>query len=92
MYVDGELVGGVWLEEHDQYFQLREVQLQPGFRNRGIGTEVISRCISMGREARKPIRLRVLRTSPAVKLYARLGFELYGEKKSSKQFLMELRP
>ena len=89
LYFAGELVGGVWMEEHESYFQLREIMLEPAYRNRGIGTQVIERCIATAALAAKPLRLRVIYDNPAISLYKRLGFREYGRRESSKQILME---
>jgi GNAT superfamily N-acetyltransferase len=80
--------GGVWIEEKAAHLQLREIQLLPDFRGFGIGTELIRHCIDTAKTEKKPLRLRVLKTNPAVRLYERLGFRVEGFREASQHLLM----
>jgi ribosomal protein S18 acetylase RimI-like enzyme len=85
--LNGELVGGFWLQVFESYYQLREIQIHPDHQNCGIGTNVIEALIEQSTSSGMLLRLRVLRLNPATNLYKRLGFEIVGE--TDAQFLME---
>ena len=87
--VDGRLAGGVWVDDEGSHHQLREIQLVPEFRNRGIGSQVIEQCVKDARCVGKPLRLRVLETNPALRLYERLGFRVCDSSPEARQVLME---
>ena len=86
VFVSGVLVGGFWLQEFNSHFQLREIQIHPDHQNQGIGSSILldltERSVTDGKE----LRLRVLKSSFAVKLYEKLGFKIVGE--SDVQFHM----
>lgn len=81
IYLQDELIGGIWIQEFEDYFQLREIQIHPLFQNQGIGTTLLQQLIKRSIETKKEVRLRVLRQNPAIKLYLRLGFVIVDENK-----------
>lgn len=89
LYVDDELVGGVWTDVTPDIIQLREIQIHPVHQGRGIGTTVVRAEIEAARQAGKPLRLRVLFENRAVRLYKRLGLEVIG--KNEHHFIMECK-
>lgn len=76
VFVNDELVGGVWLDEEDYVIQLRELQIDPNYQSKGIGSEVLFRQMEFAQKEGKPMRLRVLTMSNAVALYQRAGFRI----------------
>ena len=72
--IDGQDVGYLDVENHDDHVFLAGIYLDRRYRRRGIGTELIREMLSICRSLRKPLRLRVLCPNPAQHLYARLGF------------------
>lgn len=52
--------------------------LRPEHRGRGIGSEVLDRVLFRARLRNVPVRLQAILGSPAVRLYARAGFEPEG--------------
>jgi len=87
--VDGQLIGGLWVEEFEEYHQLREIQLWPDFRNLGFGTRLVKEEIRKARLAGRKLRLRVLIQNPAVALYKRLGFVITGTTTEQYQMVHE---
>lgn len=85
--VEGITVGGFWVDEHETFHQLREIQIHPDHQGKGLGTQIIETVIEQANAAKKPVRLRVLMKSDAVRLYERLGFLRIG--KNEHQYLME---
>ena len=57
-----------------QEVRLVDIALLPEHRNAGIGTALIQSLIDEASRAGKALRLQVLRASPGVRLYERLGF------------------
>ncbi len=84
--VDGKVVGGVWLEELADVFQLREIQIHPDYQGHGIGTKVVQDAIDMAQTSEKGLMLRVLFENRAVNLYKKLGFVEVD--KNSTQYVM----
>lgn len=79
VYVNGELIGGFWVQEFDDYYQLRELQIHPDYQNRGYGTELLTSLTDKANSTGKELRLRVLLGNPSVNLYKRLGFKVVGQ-------------
>jgi len=85
--VDGTPAGAVWTTDERTFLQLREIFLVPTWQGKGIGTRVVRQELGKARSAGKPLRLRVLKESRALALYARLGFGICGETET--QYWME---
>jgi len=84
---DGEeIIGGIWVEEFETHWQLRELQIHPDFQNKGLGTQVLVAELNRAASAEREMRLRVLFQNPAYGLYLRLGFIVAG--KNTSQYLM----
>jgi ribosomal protein S18 acetylase RimI-like enzyme len=58
---------------------LVDISLLPEHRGRGIGGGLIRDLLEQCRKANVLLRLQVLRTNPAARLYQRLGFHKVGE-------------
>lgn len=58
---------------------LVDISLLPECRGQGIGGGLIGDLMEECKKANVPLRLQVLRTNPAVRLYQRLGFHKVGE-------------
>lgn len=89
VFADDELVGGIWIDEHPDLIQLREIQIHPHYQGRGIGTRLVQAEIDSAKAKGKPLRLRVLFQNEAIRLYERLGFVIIDE--NEHQFIMECK-
>ena len=71
---------GLWKlwRRHDAWWIL-QVQLMPEHQNRGIGAALIRSLQAEARAAAMPLKLKVLKTNPALRLYERLGFVVVGD-------------
>jgi GNAT superfamily N-acetyltransferase len=67
-------VGTLIVNHAAEELRLVDVALLPEHRGAGLGTAVIRRLQAEARASDRPLRLQVLKTSPAARLYARLGF------------------
>jgi ribosomal protein S18 acetylase RimI-like enzyme len=67
-------VGAIAVERHDTHIQIEDLYILEEFQNQGIGTSIILDIIAEAHQSDKPVRLRVLSSSPAKLLYERLGF------------------
>lgn len=77
--VGDRAVGLLHIERARHEIFLANLQIQPGFQRRGLGTAVIRRLLDEGRQAHLPVRLQVLKTNPSARaLYERLGFAPLG--------------
>lgn len=72
--VDGGPIGCQWVRVQPAALQLVRLQITPTWQGQGIGTDLVEQLQERARAARLPLRLQVFRTSPARRLYARLGF------------------
>jgi len=77
--VNGHDAGMVCCEVGPDYVFLRNVALLPTYQGQGIGTEVIRVVMAEAAGRGVPLRLQVLKTNRAQRLYARLGFHMYAE-------------
>jgi ribosomal protein S18 acetylase RimI-like enzyme len=75
---NGLPVGRLMVDRGDEAILLRDIALLPEYRNAGIGSRLIRELMQDAASAGKPVRLHVLATSPAVRLYERLGFRTSG--------------
>jgi len=72
--LNGRPVGRMLVDRSDERILLRDIALLTEFRNRRFGSRLIRDLIQEATAARKPIELHVLASSPAARLYERLGF------------------
>ena len=76
----GELpIGRLLVNESDREISLVDIALMPEYRNLGIGARMIQQLLTRATNARKPVRLHVLKSNPALTLYERLGFSRTGD-------------
>jgi ribosomal protein S18 acetylase RimI-like enzyme len=68
----GVAIGYLVVSPHDDHWYLDEISLVASARNRGIGSQLVRDVMA----AHVPLRLSVLDTNPARRLYARLGFRV----------------
>ncbi len=69
-----QLLGMVCWQINDDHIFLDEIQIEPEFQRRGIGTKVISDLASEAHDLRIPLKLKVLKQNNALPLYLGLGF------------------
>lgn len=72
--VDGAFAGCVTLKRRGDHFEIEHFYLEPVRQSRGLGAEVIGRLLAEADSAGLPIRLGVLKQSPAIRFYERHGF------------------
>jgi ribosomal protein S18 acetylase RimI-like enzyme len=72
-------VGRMMVDRTEAVILLRDIALLTEFRNAGIGSHLIQNLMKEATSSGKPIQLHVVATSPAVRLYERLGFCRSGE-------------
>ncbi len=72
----GRPIGRLVVDRRGDEIHLVDIALLPAARGRGIGGALIRRLCEQGG---RPVRLRVERTNPALRLYRRLGFVEVGD-------------
>jgi GNAT superfamily N-acetyltransferase len=72
--VDGARAGRRIVDRTPERIHLVDIALLPAFRGRGIGTVLIQLLLDEADDAGIPVSLYADRTSPARRLYERLGF------------------
>lgn len=68
-------VGRTLIKRSEEAFYLVDISLLPEARNKGIGSHLLSELLREAAAAGKPVKLHVVISNPARRLYARLGFK-----------------
>lgn len=71
---DNKPFGRLIISRENNVTRLVDISLLPGCRNSGIGTVLLESILTEASENNCPVELHVLKASPAVRLYLRLGF------------------
>jgi phosphoglycolate phosphatase len=87
--IKGQDVGALAVERHSTHIELTQMYLLPLQQNKGVGTLFIRELAREARESGKPLRLRVLASNPARRLYEREGFQVTSI--TPERVFMELR-
>lgn len=82
--VEGKIVGAVWTRIMDDYGHIDSetpslaISLYEEYRSRGIGTALLSRMVDLlKRNGKRRVSLSVQKENYALRMYERLGFEVY---------------
>jgi ribosomal protein S18 acetylase RimI-like enzyme len=84
-----DAIGVLATENYPDHIFLAEIQIDPSYQNRGIGSQIMNELCAEAQHRNIPIRLRVLRLNRARRLYERLGFVQISE--NATHFYMEWR-
>ena len=76
---DGQPIGRLFVDESDVEFTLVDVALLAAHRNYGLGTYLFQQLLRRAAGKGKRVRLHVLKSNPARRLYERLGFSSVAE-------------
>jgi ribosomal protein S18 acetylase RimI-like enzyme len=87
---DGAPVGRLVVDRSERLIQLLDIALLPAERGRGLGSALLCELREEAEKKGSLILLHVLRTSPALRLYTRLGFHMLREE--GLHVAMEWRP
>ncbi len=71
---DGEPVGRLYLARSEHELRIMDITLLPEHQGQGIGTALLGELLAEAARTRRTVRAHVERSSPAVRLYRRLGF------------------
>lgn len=77
--LNGQPIGRMMVDRSEAAILLRDIAVLTEYRNAGIGSRLIQGLMNEASAAQRPIQLHVLASSPAVRLYERLGFSRIGE-------------
>jgi ribosomal protein S18 acetylase RimI-like enzyme len=73
---DGEPAGRLLVARTDEGLRLVDISLLPERRGAGVGAALIKELQDEAGREGVPLRLQVLKTNPALRLYERLGFKV----------------
>jgi ribosomal protein S18 acetylase RimI-like enzyme len=76
-------IGMLKVDRGTDSWQLVQVQLLPEYQRLGIGTRIVAGLLAEARGKRTAVTLKVLKASPATRLYERLGFHVTAETERS---------
>lgn len=74
--LDEASVGRIIIIQSGSEIRLADLLILAQYRNRGIGSALIGQLQTESIISKRPLRLRVAKHSPSVRLYRRLGFYL----------------
>jgi ribosomal protein S18 acetylase RimI-like enzyme len=77
--IDGGPVGRIIVDRNEQAISLVDIGILPAHRNAGVGTRLIRGLIEEASASGRPVKLHVLKSNPAQRLYLRLGFSIVGD-------------
>jgi GNAT superfamily N-acetyltransferase len=86
----GKPAGRLIVERREHEIRCIDVALLPAQRNSGVGTFLIRKLQDEARQAKKPLRLQIIRFNRAVNLFERSGFIRTSE--TGTHFQMEWLP
>jgi len=72
-----KLVGVLKYLSTSNEVELIQIQIEPRYQGKGYGSVIVQKILND--EKGKIVKLKVLKNSPAVKFYKRLGFKTIGE-------------
>lgn len=72
-------VGRMLVDRAESEITLIDIALLPEYQNAGTGSKLIEELLAEAVVAGKPVRLHVLKSNPAQRLYERFGFSRVGE-------------
>ena len=91
--VDGKIVGAVWTRVMNDYGHIADgipslaISLYKGYRNQGIGTELLREMLQLLRcDGYPQVSLSVQKANYAFRMYQKAGFEV--QKESGEEYLM----
>ena len=87
---DGTPVGRILVDRQPECYRVIDIAVLAAHRNRGIATQSLRRIQHEAASESRPVRLRVMQSSPAERLYQRLGFTRIANDEISSE--MEWRP
>ena len=71
---DGECIGRLYVNKNDSETRIIDISLLSEWRNHGIGGALLQDVLEESARAGRPVTLHVEASSPARRLYERLGF------------------
>jgi ribosomal protein S18 acetylase RimI-like enzyme len=84
---EGKIVGAVWVRVMNDYGHIDNntlslaISLYKGYRNRGIGTELLQRMLDyLKEEGYRQVSLSVQKANYALRMYQKTGFEVVADK------------
>ncbi|UZR96159.1 GNAT family N-acetyltransferase [Chondrinema litorale] len=87
IFYNGEQIGLLKLLESEGYKEIVQIQIEPAWQGKGLGTRVIETVIREANQTNVFLKLSVLKENKAKRLYEKLGFTTVSEDEHS--FYME---
>ena len=73
-------IGRLYLDERSDEIRLIDIALMTGYRNQGLGTNLLQQLFAIAASRDLAVRIHVEKNNPAYRLYQRLGFGMLEDK------------
>ncbi len=77
--LDGQPIGRLYIERQVDKIKILDITVLPEYRNRGVGTKLITEITQAGEQAEKPVQIYIENYNPSANLFSRLGFHPVAE-------------
>lgn len=91
VYYKGEKIGFIKYRDEADYIHLIQIQIDPKYQNNGFGKELLNFICQRAQSKNLPVRLEVLKISPAKKLYETFDFKIISEDNVSYEMEKEVK-
>lgn len=81
--VENQPIGLLKLSINEKDIEILQLQIHPALQGKGIGKSILKGILSKAASSQKTVRLSVLKTNQAKRLYLSLGFKIISEDQHS---------
>ncbi len=74
-----QAIGRLYVDRQEDKIKILDITVLPEYRNRGVGTKLITEILQAGEQAKKPVEIHIESYNPSANLFSRLGFQPVGE-------------
>lgn len=77
---ENNIIGFTEINEFENYINITEIHLKPNYQGRGVGSKIIRKIVDQANNLSKTVIIGCFKENKgAIKLYKRIGFEVYRE-------------
>ncbi len=77
--LEEQSIGRLYVERQEDKIKILDITVLPEYRNKGIGTKLITEVLQAGEQAEKPVQIYIESYNRSANLFSRLGFQPVAE-------------